>query len=170
MSRFAIVALAGLLLVACEGELTVDEQAIPPPEPREAFVAQAEEVCTGFSLELDPARREVFGADPLPGADAQQTLERMSALLQAELEELRELAVPDDVAGEADAWLAQLESAVLAYEEGGESAEAAEALMATGDPLVVAEGIADGLGMLLCGHQENRQQDPTVEAETSPAP
>jgi hypothetical protein len=167
MSR-ALLLVVVVLLAACEGDLVVDEAATPAPEPAEAFVAQAEEICTGFSLELDPARREVFGDDPLEPADAQQTLERAGALLQAELEELRGLEPPPELAEEVDEWLAQVEAATLAYQEAGEAPEAAEALVASGDPMAPAEDAAEELGMLLCGTQENRRQDPTVEAEATP--
>jgi hypothetical protein len=166
MIRIAAVLLASLLLVACAG--AAEEEASPAPVPAEAFVAQAEEVCTGSRLELDPARREVFGPDPLTPADAQQTLERAAALLQTELADLRELEVPPDLSGEVERWLGEVEMAAQAYAEGAESEESASELIGAGDPLLAAEETADGLGMQLCGHVENRRQDPTIEADETP--
>jgi hypothetical protein len=168
MSRYVIVAGVALVLSACEGGITADEQATPAPEPAEAFVTQAEEICSGTRLDLDPARREVFGPDPLTPGDAQQTLERAGALLQTELEQLTELEVPAEIAAEAREWLAQVERVAQRYQAGAESTEAAEELMAEGDPLEEAEATADELGIHLCGQADDLRRDPTVEVDETP--
>lgn len=160
-----LIATAFVLAAGCDGETATGEGAPPPQEEPAAFSAQAEEICEGNRVELHDERADLFDDDiEMEPGDAQQSFERAAALLDSELTELRQLEPGEDVREGHIAWLAELEEAALAYQEAGESGEAAEELMRGEDPMLEAERTAEELGLEACGTQRQ------VEPELSPPP
>lgn len=154
-----------LLLLAAAGcsigEEGSGEGAEPLADPASA-TAQAEEVCESTRPELDQERAELFDDDPLVSEDATQSFERAGALLASQLEQLHE----QDLPAELDDWMAELEEAAEAYQQAGESTEAADQLAGGEDPLLEAERMADELGMEACGteHQTDPDLSPPPES------
>jgi outer membrane PBP1 activator LpoA protein len=156
--RVLLAVVAVLALVACEGRGSQETETEAPTDEAavEEYRLQADQACQGTRTELQLLRVELYERDAevaVPADEAQQPFERAAALLQTELAQLRDLDPPASIAAEVEDWLAEVESAAVAYEEAGQHDEAAAAAVDRPDPLTSAEERADALGLGLCGSE-----------------
>lgn len=126
-----------VLLTACSGE----------PLTRDEFTRQAEERCAAANARIEEALQTARSADPEPGGTERERefLSTVTAELESQLEDLRDLRPPEEVAGDVDAMLDEADSALSAVREAG-----TEALQQETNPFARANELAADLGLEEC--------------------
>lgn len=109
---FAIAAL-GVLLAACGGDGL----------SREEFLARANAICAAGNERIDVVASEVFGDLPEGQEPERQQAQRMFDTLvtniQQQIDGIRELEPPEDMAPSVDAWLDEAQAILSRLEQGG---------------------------------------------------
>jgi hypothetical protein len=110
----AAVSAAGLIAAGCGDDDDSDSSL-----SKEEFVAQANEICTEGTTELNEAAQEEFGdsGQPTPAEEEAFVRDTVVPNIQGQLDEIRELGIPEGDADEVNGILDDAQSALDELEE-----------------------------------------------------
>jgi hypothetical protein len=131
-----LVAVAGLVFVGCGGD---DEERLSSAE----FKTQANEICTEGSKELEEAAKK-FGDEQPTDEELEQFLEEdFKPNINQQLDDLEELAPPEDVEEEFDEVIADARKILNGLD--------ADDMTSEDDPFDEVNGRLNELGLNSCG-------------------
>jgi hypothetical protein len=149
----ALVLFVVTAFVACGGDDGTDD-AVENNEPQaeadtalseEEFLAQGNEICAAGTKAIDDALGDLEGSGPPSGAESEAFLEVLVNSIQGQIDGLRALEPPEELAADVDSLLADAQAALDKIEDAG-----VKIFEQKKDPFAEVNKAAGALGLEKC--------------------